>query len=127
MTIDTFKDSFQFYLKTEKQNFHDQAMKFKSELREDEARFALIEANIFDIFDQMFAVSVKKNIGQNPWQEPLKETYLNFFEKIPSNWKTNLAECKAHGLEDEAFIETIKIGRAEAIKEAFLMMLDERG
>ena len=127
MTIDIFKEAFQSYLQGEKKELHDQAMQFRQELREDEAKFALIEANIVDVFDQMFAVSYKKNAAQSAWKDGLKETYLGFFDKIPNNWKINLEECKAHGLEEEVFIETIKLNRADAIKEAFLTMLAERG
>ena len=127
MTIDIFKEAFQSYLHGEKKELNDRAMQYRQELREDEAKFALIEANIVDIFDQMFAVSYKKNATQSTWQDGLKETYLGFFDKIPNNWKINLEECKAHGLEEEVFIETIKLNRAETIKEAFLTMLAERG
>lgn len=127
MTIDIFKELFQSYLQGEKKWLHDQAMQYRQELREDEAKFALIEANIVDVFDQMFAVSYKKNATQSAWQNGLKETYLGFFDKIPNNWKINLEECKAHGLDEEVFIETLKLNRADAIKEAFLKLLAERG
>ena len=103
-------------LKNEKQ----EAIKVFSEtLREDEARFVRIELNILEIFEKMFGLSIAKWQSNDAWASNLKETYLNFFDKIPSAWHENLAKCESHGVFDEAHIERLKIAQAQVIENMF--------
>lgn len=87
--------------------------------------FAQIELNIVDIFSKMFEISCKKTSSVDQWAQQLKDQYLSFFVKIPSSWKINLEECKQHGLDEEVYIETLKLDKAEAIKSQFLTLLSQ--
>lgn len=116
---------FKSYLNSETERLEHEVKQLKSESREDEYKFAQIELNIVDIFSKMFEVSCKKTSNLDQGTQQLKETYLSFFVKIPASWKINLAECKQHGLDDEVYIETLKLDKAESIKSQFLSLLSQ--
>lgn len=125
MNQNEFVQKFKSYLNTESERLEHQVKQLKSESREDEYKFAQIELNIVDIFSKMFEISYKKISNLDQWAQPLKEHYLSYFTRIPASWKLNLEECKQHGLDDEVYIETLKLNKAESIKHHFLLLLDQ--
>lgn len=125
MTLENFILAFQKYLLDEKNALSQKSQQLRAESREDENKFTQIELNIVDIFSQMFAISCKKTDASHNWQVALKEAYLPYFEKIPQAWLENLNKCTEHGLDEEAMIETLKLGKAAQIKEAFTRLLAE--
>jgi len=120
--IDTYKNYIQT-IKTEKKEAID---KFLSMQCEDDATFAKIELNIIEIFEQMFSVSEKKALSDKVSPlESLKNTYLGFFEKIPSSWIIQLEKSKKFGNDEETHKETLKINQANLMKTHFLQLFDE--
>lgn len=119
MTFDQFKERFVSELQSEQQQLKANQLAFKAQSREDEAKFAVIEANVVDIFTKMFAISCSKTQAAPEWQGILKETYGEFFIKIPAPWSERLAQCEAFDLAEEAHIERLKLQRAETILQAF--------
>lgn len=122
MNTTTIKETFNLYLEEltkEKEMLKNQLSK---EDRLDEATHISIELNIIDIFTKMFEISCNQTV--NLELSDLRKTYLNFFDKIPANWYTNLEKCKTFGKDEEAFIEELKIKQAESIKSKFLEYVD---
>ncbi len=91
--------------------------------RNDEANCVKVELNIVDIFEKMFGISVKKAGADN--LQVLSETYLAFFEKIPVAWKENLRRATAHDDTETIHVETLKLDRAEQLKQAFMEQCHE--
>lgn len=125
MTLENFILVFQDYLEADKNALTLKSQQLRTESREDEYKFAQIELNIVEIFSQMFAISCKKVTDSQNWQTSIKEAYLPYFDKIPQAWRSNLSKCTEHGLEEEAMIETLKLGKAQQIKDAFVISLAE--
>lgn len=125
MTIENYKNLFLNYLETESKTLTHKSQQLKNECRDDEYKFAQVELNIIDIFTKMFAISCQKAASAQNWHKVLQETYLSFFDKIPLAWHENLKKCTEHGLEDEVMVETLKIQRADSIKEMFVTSLSE--
>lgn len=125
MTFDQFKQHFEGKLQTEHQQLKALQLSFKAQNREDEAKFAVIEANVVDIFAKMFAISCGKAQSAPEWQSVLKDTYGEFFDKIPAPWSERLAQCEAFDLAEEAHIERLKLQRAESILNAFNTLMAE--
>ena len=120
--MDTYKNYIQT-IKTEKKEAID---KFLSMQCEDDATFAKIELNIIEIFEQMFSISEKKALSDKVSPiESLKNTYLGFFEKIPSSWIIQLEKSKKFGNDEETYKETLKINQANLMKTRFLELFDE--
>lgn len=111
------------------------AAKYQAAQREDESKFAKIELNVVDIFEKMYSASVAKlpkeaktpsashTLKEAEWQAPLKETYLGFFEKIPTAWFQNLEKCEQFDCVQEAHVERVKIAQMQAIKATFVDMI----
>lgn len=110
-------------LKTEKRETIEKFIHLKCD---DDAMFAKIELNIVEIFEKMFQISEKKALlDQATPIESLKNTYIEFFENIPSSWYVQLEKSKKFGNTEEAHKETLKINQANAMKSKFLDMLEE--
>ncbi|GAB6109714.1 hypothetical protein [Fusibacter bizertensis] len=125
MSLDTFTAKYRQFLSEESSSLLSISTILKNEHREDEYKFNRIESNIVDIFGQMFNISLTKVNTTSNWKKELEAAYLSFFTKIPASWHQNLKECKAHGLDEEIYIENLKIDRAEAIKHKFIALLEE--
>lgn len=80
--------------------------------RGDEAVFARVEMNVYDIFRTVYDVAGKntKNDGEK----------ARFFEtkltQIPENWQTALEKANAHGDTEKAYIEGLKLETAARIR-----------
>lgn len=90
----------------------------------DEADLEKIKFNVYDIFTTLFNVSYKKasscnNLSQEEFMEKLKETYLEYFKKIPAPWREKYQKTKEMGLIIENIKEEIKLQTAEKIIEIF--------
>ena len=97
----------------------------------DDANFIKIELNIIEIFEQMLSASEKKvqaltsKNTQLDVNETFIKTYLDFFEKIPANWKQSLKESQLHNDEETTYKETLKLDQAELLKAAFITFTKE--
>lgn len=119
-------ENYKKYLQTIKADKKAKIDQFVTLQCDDDATLSRIELNIIEIFEQMFGISEKKSIAQKENAlNALKETYLGFFDKIPNNWIIQLEQCQKFGDEEGAFKETLKINQANAMKKAFVKMLEE--
>lgn len=125
MTLNQFEQQYSNYLSEELNTLKDIQKQCKADSRDDEAKFAVIEANIVEIFTKMFAISIQQSKTADNWKTALSEAYTHFFVKIPTPWLEQLAKCESHQLEEEAHIERIKLARANVIREQFEAMLLE--
>lgn len=83
--------------------------RLNQEDRKDEAVFAKIRGNVFDIFRTVFSAGVK-TVGQEQAGEFLREK----LDSIPRSWQAALEKAQAHGEGDKACIESVKL---EAVRE----------
>lgn len=86
--------------------------RLNAEDRKDEAVFAKIRGNVFDIFRTVYAAGVKA-VGQERAEAFLREK-LN---TIPKSWETALEKARAYGEADKACIETVKLDAVREIRE----------
>jgi len=99
---------------------------FNTQYALDDAKFAKIELNIIDVFEKMLYASEKQvSSSLDDYQVAFSKVYLNYFEKIPQNWREHLSECEAYGDIEGAHIEHIKLNQAAALKDAFVTLLKE--
>lgn len=84
--------------------------------RTDEAVFAKIEANVYEIFNSVFSVAVH-SAGADDLT--LAGFFLTRIQQIPLNWQTALENAKEHGEVEKAHIEQLKLDTVAAIKGAF--------
>lgn len=86
--------------------------------RADEAAFEKIRANVFDIFRTILSVA-QKTAG-----DP-KGFFLKKLDEIPANWASAREKALAHGDENAAHIETIKLETKDTIRAEFLRIWEE--
>lgn len=79
--------------------------------RQDEAVFARIEMNVFEIFAAVLSAAAKTGGGE--------AFFLERLEQIPGSWRAALAKAEAHGDAERAHIERVKLGVAGEIRQAF--------
>ncbi len=84
--------------------------------RADEAVFARIQMNVYDIFGTIFSVAVKTN-GQD--DEKTVQFFLSKLQQIPQSWHTALANAEAHGETEKAHIERVKLDAVAEIRTEF--------
>lgn len=84
--------------------------------REDEAVFAKIQRNVYDIFNTIFSAAVK-TAGQD--DEKVVQFFLIRLRQIPQSWHTALANAEQHGETEKAHIERIKLDAVAEIKTEF--------
>jgi len=87
-----------------------------SDDRTDEAVFAKIQMNVYDIFNTIFSAAIKTS-GQNDGEAV--QFFLTKLDQIPKNWRNSLAGAQAHGDAEKAHIERIKLDTAEEIGKVF--------
>ena len=83
-----------------------------AEDRKDEAVFAKIRGNVFDIFRTVYAAGVKA-VGQERAAGFLRDK----LDTIPQSWETALEKARAHGEADKVCIETVKLEAVREIKD----------
>lgn len=92
------------------------AQQLRSDDREDEAVFAKIQRNVYDIFNTIFSVAVK-TAGQD--DEKVVQFFLIRLQQIPQSWHTALRSAEAHGESEKAHIEHLKLEAVAEIQKEF--------
>lgn len=92
------------------------ARKLEQDDRTDEAVFAKIQMNVYDIFNTVFSAG-RKVTGENG--QKLVEFFLTKLQQIPENWHTALTVARQHDETEKAHIETIKLETVAQIQEEF--------
>lgn len=83
--------------------------------RNDEAVFARVQMNVFDIFKTVFAVANKK-FG---CEKEIVDFFLSKLDTMPSGWQESMQKAENTGDIKTAHIEKIKIETAENIRAKF--------
>lgn len=84
--------------------------------RADEAVFAKVQMNVYDIFNTIFSVAVKTS-GQD--DQKIVQFFLTRIQQIPQSWYTALTNAKKHGETEKAHIERIKLDVVAEIQKEF--------
>lgn len=84
--------------------------------RTDEAVFAKVQMNVYDIFLTVFSVAVNSS-GED--DQKLVQFFLTRIQQIPQSWHTALANAEQHGETEKAYIERIKLETVSEIKNEF--------
>lgn len=86
-----------------------------ADARADEAVFAKIQENVFDIFRTVFqaALNTQKD------EAAAEQFFGQKLEEIPRNWRTALEKAQANGDVERAHIEQLKLDALEEIKATF--------
>lgn len=87
-----------------------------SDDRADEAVFAKVQMNVYDIFNTIFSVAVKTS-GQD--DQKVVQFFLKKIQQIPQSWHTALANAEQHGETEKAHIERIKLDVIAEIQNEF--------
>ena len=87
-----------------------------SDDRADEAVFAKVKMNVYDIFNTIFSVAVKTS-GQD--DQKIVQFFLTRIQQIPQSWHTALANAEKHGETEKAHIERIKLNVVAEIQKEF--------
>ncbi len=90
--------------------------------RMDEANFAKVKANIYDIFRTILSVAVKNSKGDG---DAVKFFFTSKIEQIPANWAASYDEAKQHNDAVKMQIESIKLETAREIREMFEKIWEE--
>lgn len=104
--------------------YNDSAKLLKEDNREDEAILYKVRANICDIFIKMAMAADKKTVSlklgdEAEFTKHFNEEYLDWFEKIPSNWKINLELARKHNDVIVVNTEEIKLETAALLRNRF--------
>lgn len=87
-----------------------------SDDRVDEAVFAKVRMNVYDIFSIVFSAAVK-TYGQD--DQKVVQFFLTRIQQIPQSWHTALAKAEQHGETEKAHIERIKLDVVAEIQKEF--------
>lgn len=83
--------------------------------RGDEAVFARVQANVFQIFQTVFnrvmAMEEEKRAGA---------LFLQKLEQIPQAWRDSYGAASEYGQSEKMHLEAVKLEAASEIKDAFL-------
>ena len=90
--------------------------------RGDEAIFARVRKNVFDIFKTVFSVALDR-CGEDR-EEPLR-FFLARAEQIPESWRQSLQKAEKYGDTEKAHLEHIKLGAIDEITAAFSSLWEE--
>lgn len=92
------------------------AQELTSDDRADEAVFAKVQTNVYDIFNTIFSVAVKTS-GQD--DQKVVQSFLTRIQQIPQSWHTALANAEKHAETEKAHIERIKLDVVAEIQKEF--------
>lgn len=92
------------------------AQKLRGDDREDEAVFAKIRLNVYQIFNTVFSTATQV-AGQDDGKAA--EFFLVRLQQIPQSWRIALANAQQHGETEKAYIEQIKLDVVADIQNAF--------
>ena len=102
--------------------FQNLAQTLDQDNRADEAIFAKVKMNVYDIFKTIFSVAVK-TAGHD--EEKAVKFFMSKLQQIPENWRTALNNAETHGETEKAHIERVKLEAVEAIKNEFTRIWEE--
>lgn len=89
-----------------------------ADARADEAVFAKIQGNVFDIFDTVLQVARRtQGDGALPF-------FRSRLEEIPANWRTALEKAEANGDPARAHTERLKLEAVAEIRAALAAMTE---
>lgn len=94
----------------------EQAQAFASDGRADEAVFARIQGNVYDIFHTIFSTSIKLQENDS---SAIKEFFLHKTKQVTESWQSALLSAEEHGDFKKAHIEHIKIDCSAQIITSF--------
>ena len=80
--------------------------------RRDEAIFAKVRLNIYDVFRTVFKVAATM-------EDNAERFFLAKLEEIPRGWQTSLALAQQHGNTRKTVLEQIKLDTAAQIRSTF--------
>lgn len=84
--------------------------------RGDEANFETVRANVYEIFHTVLGVAARTGQGDAHRERSFFESRL---AQIPQPWRASLERAQAHGDEQKAYIERIKLDALEEITRAW--------
>jgi hypothetical protein len=122
-TIEEIKREYLEYSAKQAENCKKQIQMLEQEDKADEANLEKVKLNIYGIFESLIAASEKKVLSQKNIKEEGKaafcEDFLNFFDKIPANWKINYEKAKEYNDVTQYVIEENKLTVAKQLKNHF--------
>lgn len=98
------------------EEYRNRARELRADDREDEAVFARVQMNVYEIFQTVFSVAVK-NAGQE--DSRVVSFFLTRIRQIPENWRRALALEEQQGNPEKAHIEGLKLAVAREIQGEF--------
>ena len=103
------------YFAEQTAHFKELSQSLAADQRNDEAVFAKIRMNVYDIFHAVFGAAVK-TCGDD--DEKVLRFFLTRLQQIPGSWHTALTAARQHNETEKAHIESIKLEAAAGIREA---------
>ncbi len=92
------------------------SLQLASDDRKDEAVFAKVQMNVYDIFSTVFSAAVKA-AGQD--DQKVVQFFADRIQQIPQSWHIALANAEKFNQTEKAHIERVKLDTATEIKAAF--------
>lgn len=87
--------------------------------RADEAVFAKVRMNVYDIFSTVFSAGCR-TAGENA-----AAFFLDKLQQIPQSWQASLEKAEQHADTQKTHIERIKLETAGQIRQAVDKLLEE--
>ena len=116
-------DAVKAYFENKISQYKEQAAFLASDDRSDEAIFARVQLNVYDIFHTIFSVAVK-SCGSNG--DNVRDYFLKKIKEIPENWHSSLQCAEQYGDVKKAYIEKLKLDTASQIKNEFAELWEAR-
>ena len=116
----TKQQDFLNYLAAKCDDFKNCEQLLKEDQRKDEANHAKIQMNIYQIFQTIFQVTIKKSKV-----EEVEQDFLAQLERIPQSWEKALENARLHQDVEREFIENLKFQMRDRIREEFLKVVNE--
>ena len=92
------------------------SLQLASDDRKDEAVFAKVQMNVYDIFSAVFSAAVKA-AGQD--DQKVVRFFADRIQQIPQSWHIALVNAEKFNQTEKAHIERVKLDTATEIKAAF--------
>ena len=116
----TKQQDFLNYLAAKCDDFKNCEQLLKEDQRKDEANHAKIQMNIYQIFQTIFQVTIKKSK-----EEEVEQDFLAQLERIPQSWEKALESARMHQDVEREFIENLKFQMRDQIRAEFLKVVNE--
>ena len=110
------------YFRSAKDECQSQIAALQADCRSDEAVFAKIRLNVFDIFHTVFSAG-EKAAGEDDCK--LTAFFRERLARIPESWRTALEKAEGHGKTEAAHIERIKLDVVAQIEQEWTRIWEE--